>query len=115
MTEFMGLLYGNYEAKETGFLPGGATLHSMMTPHGPDAQCFNAASTEALVPKRVADGTQSFMFETSLGLGLTEWGEKTCCAIDDEYFKCWQPLAKNFDPNNKPVQKTAVKGKPVTE
>ena len=30
-----------YEAKEEGFCPGGATLHSMMTPHGPDAQCFD--------------------------------------------------------------------------
>ena len=51
MSEFMGLilgrlvnqnmnvfylrnLYSRYEAKEEGFCPGGATLHSMMTPHG---------------------------------------------------------------------------------
>ena len=33
--------YFQYEAKEEGFCPGGATLHSMMTPHGPDAQCFD--------------------------------------------------------------------------
>ena len=26
--------YFRYEAKEEGFCPGGATLHSMMTPHG---------------------------------------------------------------------------------
>lgn len=30
----MGLIKGQYEAKKEGFLPGGATLHSMMTPHG---------------------------------------------------------------------------------
>ncbi len=35
MSEFMGLILGRYEAKEEGFAPGGATLHSMMTPHGP--------------------------------------------------------------------------------
>jgi len=58
MSEFMGLIYGNYEAKEEGFLPGGATLHSMMTPHGPDTQCFERASSETLHPTRVADGTQ---------------------------------------------------------
>jgi len=58
MSEFMGLICGNYEAKEEGFLPGGATLHSMMTPHGPDTQCFERASSETLFPKRVADGTQ---------------------------------------------------------
>jgi homogentisate 1,2-dioxygenase len=58
MSEFMGLIHGNYEAKEEGFLPGGASLHSMMTPHGPDTQCFERASNETLSPTRVADGTQ---------------------------------------------------------
>ena len=58
MSEFMGLIFGNYEAKEDGFQAGGASLHSMMTPHGPDAQCFDAASTGELKPVRVADGTQ---------------------------------------------------------
>ncbi|KAM7433993.1 hypothetical protein ABFA07_015828, partial [Porites harrisoni] len=39
MSEFMGLIYGKYEAKEEGFAPGGGSLHSMMTPHGPDMDC----------------------------------------------------------------------------
>ena len=43
MSEFMGLILGKYEAKEEGFAPGGATLHSMMTPHGPDADCFKVS------------------------------------------------------------------------
>ena len=46
MSEFMGLILGKYEAKEEGFAPGGATLHSMMTPHGPDADCFNVIDLE---------------------------------------------------------------------
>lgn len=58
MSEFMGLIFGNYEAKEDGFKSGGASLHSMMTPHGPDSNCFNTASTVKLTPVRVADGTQ---------------------------------------------------------
>ncbi len=49
-----------------GFLPGGGSLHSMMTAHGPDTKCFEQASTEKLTPVRVADGTQAFMFESSL-------------------------------------------------
>lgn len=57
MSEFMGLIFGNYEAKEEGFQPGGASLHSMMTPHGPDADCFEKASRARLAPQRVADGT----------------------------------------------------------
>ena len=51
-----------------GFLPGGATLHSMMTPHGPDRECFESASEAELKPEVIAKGTQAFMFETSLSL-----------------------------------------------
>ena len=58
MSEFMGLILGKYEAKEEGFAPGGATLHSMMTPHGPDAQCFQAATDMELKAMKVAEGTQ---------------------------------------------------------
>lgn len=57
MSEFMGLITGNYEAKEQGFMPGGATLHSMMTPHGPDNECFEKSSKSELKPCRVADNT----------------------------------------------------------
>lgn len=28
------------QAKADGFLPGGASLHSCMTPHGPDTKTF---------------------------------------------------------------------------
>lgn len=58
MSEFMGLILGRYEAKEEGFAAGGATLHSMMTPHGPDAKCFDGASNAELKPERIAEGTQ---------------------------------------------------------
>lgn len=57
MSEFMGLIKGHYEAKEEGFQPGGASLHSIMTPHGPDAECFEKNSTADLEPERVAEGT----------------------------------------------------------
>lgn len=96
MSEFMGLIHGRYEAKQGGFLPGGATLHSIMTPHGPDLQCFEMASKEELKPSRVADGTQAFMFESCLGLAVTKWGYKTCQKLDAEYYKCWQGLQKHF-------------------
>ena len=96
MSEFMGLIQGKYEAKEEGFQPGGATLHSIMTPHGPDAACFEGASKAELVPTRVADGTQSFMFESSLMLAVTEWPEETCSKLEKDYYECWQPLKKHF-------------------
>jgi len=98
MSEFMGLIKGNYEAKEEGFRPGGASLHSIMTPHGPDAKCFTDNTNMDLRPQKIAVGTQSFMFETSLGLALTRWGEVTCEKVDPEYHRCWANLKKTFDP-----------------
>jgi len=43
--------------QEEGFQPGGASLHSMMTSHGPDAQCFEVNSTMPLTPRKIAEGT----------------------------------------------------------
>ncbi|KFB39547.1 AGAP009609-PA-like protein [Anopheles sinensis] len=96
MSEFMGLIFGRYEAKEGGFLPGGASLHSMMTPHGPDHRCFEGASNAELKPERIADGTQAFMFESSLSMAVTKWGEETCQKLDARYYECWQALEKHF-------------------
>lgn len=58
MSEFMGLILGRYEAKEGGFYPGGASLHSSMTPHGPDHKCFEGASNADLKTEKIATGTQ---------------------------------------------------------
>ncbi|XP_063243032.1 homogentisate 1,2-dioxygenase [Bacillus rossius redtenbacheri] len=101
MSEFMGLIHGRYEAKEEGFLPGGASLHSTMTPHGPDTLCFEGASNAELQPARLADGTQAFMFESSLSLTVTTWGEETCHRLDHSYYQCWQTLKKHFNPARK--------------
>lgn len=96
MSEFMGLILGQYEAKESGFLPGGASLHSIMTPHGPDAQCYESASNAQLKAERIAGGTQAFMFESSLSLTVTTWGAETCEKVDKKYHECWQNIRKYF-------------------
>ncbi|XP_014222228.1 homogentisate 1,2-dioxygenase [Trichogramma pretiosum] len=102
MSEFMGLIRGSYEAKDReGFQPGGASLHSMMTPHGPDAACYEAASSAELRPERVADGTQAFMFETYYGLAVTEWALRGCQKLDPKYQDCWRGLKKNFKTTEK--------------
>ncbi|ALC39301.1 hgo [Drosophila busckii] len=100
MSEFMGLILGRYEAKEDGFAAGGATLHSIMTPHGPDFKCFEGASKAQLKPERVAEGTQAFMFESSLSLAVTKWGEQTCQKLDAAYYECWQALQNKFKLHN---------------
>ena len=63
MSEFMGLIYGAYDAKPEGFVPGGFSLHNTMLPHGPDVNAFTAASAAALKPHKL-EGTMAFMFET---------------------------------------------------
>lgn len=40
MSEFMGNLAGTYDAKEKGFIPGSASLHSCMSGHGPEYEVF---------------------------------------------------------------------------
>uniref|UniRef100_A0A673IPV5 Homogentisate 1,2-dioxygenase n=1 Tax=Sinocyclocheilus rhinocerous TaxID=307959 RepID=A0A673IPV5_9TELE len=104
MSEFMGLIKGHYEAKE-GFQPGGASLHSIMTPHGPDVDCFEKNSTAVLKPERVAEGTMAFMFESSFSMAVTKWGLDTCHRLDKSYYKCWEALKNHFNPNWKPSSK----------
>ena len=96
MSEFMGLITGKYEAKEEGFQAGGATLHSCMTPHGPDTDCFEKATKDELKPMRIAEGSLAFMFESSLSFALTKWSMTTCQRVDHDYFKCWSSLVKHF-------------------
>lgn len=97
MTEFMGLIKGQYQAKSGKFAPGGGSLHQSMLPHGPDEECFKMASTQdTSKPKRVADETMAFMFETSLTVKLTDWARNQ--NVDNDYHKCWESLA-NFSLN----------------
>ena len=43
------------------------------------------------------------MFETSLSMAVTKWGNKTCEKLDPDYFNVWQTLKKNFNPNWTPA------------
>ena len=63
MSEFMGLVYGVYDAKPEGFVPGGMSLHNQMLPHGPDSDAFEHASNAELKPVKLTN-TLAFMFET---------------------------------------------------
>jgi homogentisate 1,2-dioxygenase len=102
MNEFMGLVYGAYDAKAEGFLPGGASLHNCMAGHGPDAETFERASNAELKPQYL-DKTLAFMFETHLVVRPTEFAMKTRI-LQHEYFECWQGLKKHFRPAGLPSQ-----------
>ena len=63
MSEAMGLIHGDYDAKAEGFRPGGLSLHNMMSGHGPDVASWKAASEATLKPVKI-EGTMAFMVES---------------------------------------------------
>ena len=95
MSEFMGLIYGQYDAKEEGFVPGGMSLHNMMLPHGPDTGGFDKATNAELAPQKL-DNTMAFMFETRLPQQVTTFGANLE-TLEDNYIDCWSGLEKRFD------------------
>jgi len=95
MSEFMGLICGQYDAKEKGFVPGGMSLHNMMLPHGPDAFGFEKASNGELGPQKL-EGTMAFMFETRFPQQLTKFAAELE-TLQDDYLECWDGLERKFD------------------
>ncbi|MGH8889892.1 MAG: homogentisate 1,2-dioxygenase [Acidothermaceae bacterium] len=94
MSEFMGLIRGEYDAKAEGFLPGGASLHNCFSSHGPDAETFRRASTQELKPQKI-DDSLAFMFETRWPIVATDFA----MAADHRqsgYDDVWSDLPKNF-------------------
>jgi homogentisate 1,2-dioxygenase len=94
MNEFMGLVYGAYDAKAEGFVPGGASLHNCMAGHGPDAETFERASHAELGPQYLGN-TLAFMFETQFAVRPTAFA-MNARILQHEYFECWQGLKKRF-------------------
>lgn len=91
----MGNIQGTYEAKSGGFQPGGASLHNVMSAHGPDRATFEGASQVMLTPQRVAEGCMSFMFESCLGLGVNP---KMMLYSQQDYLSVWKGLKCYFHP-----------------
>ncbi len=94
MSEYMGLIYGQYDAKEEGFVPGGGSLHNQMSAHGPDIDAFEKASSADLKPQKLS-GTLAFMFESRYIIRPTKFAME-CAELQHEYSEVWQGLKKNF-------------------
>jgi homogentisate 1,2-dioxygenase len=99
MSEFMGLIYGVYDAKPEGFVPGGISLHNTMLPHGPDHQAFEHASNVELKPVKLSN-TLAFMFETRFRQRVTKYAAELDVRQDD-YIECWTGLKKHFNPGQR--------------
>ena len=100
MSEFMGLVHGQYDAKEEGFVPGGMSLHNMMLPHGPDTAGFEKASNADLVPQKL-ENTLAFMFETRYPQHMTKFAAELN-TVQDDYIDCWAGLQRRFDGTPEP-------------
>jgi homogentisate 1,2-dioxygenase len=103
MSEYMGLIDGYYEAKiGGGFIPGGASLHNLGVPHGPDAATHEKAIAAAVVKDKddnddthtapaaaapVAAAGMAFMFETYLPLRVNP---AMLQLAQPDYVQCWQ-------------------------
>lgn len=96
MSEFMGLVHGVYDAKESGgFMPGGASLHNCMTAHGPETAVVEKAMNAELKPQYL-DNTLAFMFESRYALMPTKYALDSK-ALQKDYHKCWQGMPRLFD------------------
>jgi homogentisate 1,2-dioxygenase len=110
MSEYMGMIWGKYDAKvasaedgkqNTGFVPGGSSLHSCMTSHGPDAASFVKGSTGSNDPVYFGEGL-AFMFESCYLLKVSKdalEGE----TLQRDYSKCWHTLPTLFTGERNPA------------
>ena len=94
MNEFMGLIHGAYDGKRGGFEPGGASLHPMMSAHGPDAPVTEAAMAADLKPHKI-DNALAFMFETRALLRPTAQA-LALAGLQRDYDSVWDGLARHF-------------------
>ncbi|MCG2842069.1 homogentisate 1,2-dioxygenase [Sandaracinobacter sp. RS1-74] len=101
MSEFMGLLHGEYDAKAGGFAPGGASLHNSMSGHGPDVSSYEKAVEAELQPQRIAD-TMAFMLESRLVIRPTRWAMETPL-LQTDYDSCWSGFRKAQLPAGAPA------------
>lgn len=94
MSEFMGLIKGEYDAKKEGFSIGGFSIHNCMTAHGPDSDAYKSATQQALKPEYY-DNTLAFMLESCVPWKATD-DALNHPARQHDYPACWDGLTSNF-------------------
>jgi homogentisate 1,2-dioxygenase len=77
-------------------VPGGGSLHNMMSAHGPDRETFDRASAAELKPQKVDNGL-AFMFETRWPVTATAQAADAD-HLQRGYDSVWQGLERHFRP-----------------
>ena len=87
MSELMGLINGQYDAKGKDFSIGGVSIHNQMTPHGPDLQSWKQEIHSLDKPYRI-ENTLAFMLESNQVWQVTEQAINLS-QLQKDYSKCW--------------------------
>lgn len=87
MSELMGLIEGQYDAKSQGFEPGGVSIHNKMIPHGPDYLSFQQ-EIKSIEKPNYLENTLAFMLESNEIWQVTEQA-MNLPELQKEYTKCW--------------------------
>lgn len=94
MSELMGLVTGEYDAKSDGFSMGGFSIHNCMSAHGPDAASYRIGRNKPLKPQYY-DNTLAFMFESRNPWLLTETA-LNLSTRQTNYSDCWSDIKPEF-------------------
>jgi homogentisate 1,2-dioxygenase len=94
MSEYMGLVTGEYDAKAAGFVPGGGSLHNTFASHGPDADTYTRAATAELSPQKL-ERTLAFMLESRWTIQPTAQAMNAPFRQPD-YDAVWSGLTRHF-------------------
>jgi len=94
MSELMGLVIGEYDAKSEDFTIGGFSIHNCMSAHGPDAASYRIARNKPLKPQHY-DNTLAFMFESNKPWLITEKASNLA-TLQKNYSDCWKGLKPEF-------------------
>ena len=93
MSEFMGLIYGQYDAKQEGFVPGGMSLHNCMLPHGPDSDGLREGE-HGRAEAGEADRTRWRSCSRRAFPSSSPSSPRELPTLQDDYADCWQGLEK---------------------
>ena len=93
MSELMGLIHGQYDAKAEGFLPGGISIHNQMSAHGPDLATFEKATSAKLEPRRI-ENSLAFMWESRYVFRPTRFA-LSARELQKDYDRVWDGFRPN--------------------
>ncbi|PVV03013.1 hypothetical protein BB560_002531 [Smittium megazygosporum] len=102
MSEFVGSITDTFDLDDHALRPGGASLHHVMVPHGPDS---NSTAAELIRKEdrvfKIPPNNFSFMFESMFQLRTTKWSMSQETMFDRNAFGHWKDIKIHFDPTKR--------------